>query len=495
MSTSLISSEKYTKEQLKAIEDCVITAYNAGVPQDQLEQFLGRGYVPLPWQMKFHALARSADKDDGPVKIGAGGARGPGKSHAVLAQSALDDCQRVPGLKGLFLRQTGKAAQESFEDLIGKVLRGKIRYKYNPSRSTLKFPNGSKILLGGFETEKDVDKYIGIEYDFIDIEELNQLTEEKTNKLEGSLRTSKPNWRPRMYVSFNPGGIGHQFVKKTFVDPFTFKEEKRTRFVPSTYKQNPYLNKEYIVYLENLGGALGKAWREGNFDSFEGQYFSEWNKDKHVVPPFQIPISWHKYRAYDHGRTKPACCKWYAVDQDGRVWVYRELYIQGKNADEIAKEISRLSEGESYRYSVADPSIFAKMGFVDQYGGETIAETMARNGAMFIPASNRRVDGWNLMHQYLGYTETEPPKMLYFSTCYNSIRTIPSLIHDDLRPEDLDSDGEDHAADTDRYFLTSLHEQSSPRPMSDVEKKLRDMQEKSSVGPSSLNEFYLGEKK
>ena len=103
-----------------------------------------------------------------------------------------------------------------------------------------------------------------------------------------------------------------------------------------------------------------------------------------------------------------------------------------------------MSAGETYEYSVADPAIFANIGFVDKYGGQTIGETFARNGIMFIPASNRRVDGWNLMHQYLSWTETSPPKLLYFKTCFDSIRTIPALVHDENRPEDVDTKGEDH---------------------------------------------------
>lgn len=492
-------------------ENLVRTAFRAGVPQDQLETFLTRAYVPLPWQFRFHAAAREADKPNGPVDIGAGGARGPGKSHAVLAQIALDDCQRIPRLKGLFLRQTGKSASESFEDLIEKVLKGRIQYTYNSSKNVLKFPNGSRILLGGFEDEGDIDKYVGIEYDIIAVEERNQLSGEKILKLKGSLRTSKPNWRPRMYSSFNPGGLGHLDVKETFVLPFRAGEEARTRFIPATYRDNlAYLNREYIEYLETLPGALGKAWRDGDWDSFAGQYFSEWNHEKHVVKPFEIPKSWKKYRAYDHGRTKPACCKWYAVDYDGRVWVYREFYAAGLNVDDcaihadtslcdvscesnrkgIANEINRLSEGETYEYSVADPAIFATHGMVDKYGGQTIAETFARRNVFFLPWSNRRVDGWNLMHQYLAHSETKEPLIRYFSTCYNSIRTTPALIHDERHPEDLDTDGEDHAADTDRGFLMSLHERKTSKPKTGAAAKIEEMKRKVAVKPTTFNQFY-----
>jgi len=463
------------------LEACLRTAKQAGSPKDQVKLFLERGYVPYPWQWNFHAAARAADHPGGPVDIGLGGARGPGKSHAVMSQAALDDCQRVPGLKGLFLRQTGNAAKESFDDLITKVVAGHVEYER--SANMLRFPNGSRIVLGGFHHEDDIDKYVGIEYDFIVVEELNQLTKEKYDKLRGSLRTSKPNWRPRMYTSFNPGGKGHLFVKERYVIPNRERTEKETRFVPSTYKQNPNLNREYIDYLESLEGDLGKAWREGDFDLFAGQYFQEWRHARHVVIPFPIPSSWKKFRAYDHGRKNPACCKWYAVDYDGRVWVYRELYAAGLDVDQLGAEINRLSAGEEYEYSMADPAIFANIGFTDKYGGQTIAESFARQGIMFLPASNRRVDGWNLMHQYLRWDEQTPPRLLYFNTCHDSIRTIPALVHDELKPEDIDTDGEDHAADTDRYLLMSLHERQSTRPLNEIEKKLRQNQEQDSREP------------
>lgn len=470
--------------KLTAEENLVKTAFNAGVPRDQLESFLQHGYVPLPWQFKFHATCRGADNDGGPTEIGVGGARGPGKSHAVFSQLCLDDCQRVGGLKGLFLRKTGKASKESRDDLVFKTIAGRI--KFEQTQDTIRFPNGSRVVLGGFENEKDIDKYIGIEYDVIAVEEENQLTREKIDKLKGSLRTSKANWRPRLYSSFNPGGIGHLFIKQLFIDPFRTNTQKRTRFVPSTYKENPYLNKEYIDYLEGLEGALGKAWREGDWDSFEGQYFGNWSHEHNVVRPFEIPPAYKRFRAYDHGRRNPACCKWYALDYDGRVFAYRELYVTGWNVDQIAAEINRLSEGEIYEYSVADPAIFANVGMVDKYGGQTIAESFARNGIMFIPASNRRVDGWNLMHQYLHWTLEKPAKLIYFNTCFDSIRTIPSLIHSDTKPEDVDTDGEDHAADCDRYMLMSLHERHTPKPLNEVQKKLEQIKKATSKEPWRL---------
>lgn len=467
-------------------------AVNAGAPDDQIERFIeGCRYTPYPWQWRFHAAAREADAPGGPVDIGAGGARGPGKSHVVLSQVALDDCQRYEGLKCLFLRQTGVSAQESFDDLINKTVRG--RTEYHKTKNSLRFPNGSRIILGGFKDESDIDKYIGIEYDVIIVEELNQLTEEKYTKLRGSLRTSKPNWRPRMYTSFNPGGVGHVFVRGRYVIPYRAGKQGETRFIPSTYKENPNLNPEYIQYLESLGGSLGKAWREGEWDIFSGMYFMEWSHEKHVVRPFEIPNSWKRFRSIDpSGREGITSCHWYALDSDGRVWVYKEYYWSpkaidpktgveygGRDHDQHAKAITALSEDrdgvtEDYVYTVIDTAAFAKAGY-----SETVAEVYERHGVQgLVPAAKERVVGWNSVHTYLRYDAIHTrPKLQIFETCANMSRTLPLLQHDERHPEDVDSRGEDHAADELRYFLRTLREQKAPRPLTAVERHMERMRQ------------------
>lgn len=467
----------------QAFDDFVALARDSGVPQEQLINMLNGGYVPLHWQLKFHAAAREADKTDGPTDIGVGGARGPGKSHSVFAQVCIDDCQRVPDLKFLFLRQTGTAAKESFEDLIMKVLSRRIKFEH--TSGVLKFPNGSRVILGGYHDVSDIDKYIGIEYDGIAIEELNQLTKDKIDKLKGSLRTSKTNWRPRVYTSFNPGGIGHQDVKTQYIEPFREHTEHRTRFIPSTYKDNPYLNIEYLEYLEALGGNLGRAWREGDWDLFEGQFFSEWRHGKHVVYPYEIPENWKKVRSIDpSGKKGITSCHWYALDESGNVHVYREYYGTGLDSDEHAKNIAELSVDEEYPYSCIDAAAFSQLGLP-----ETMSEVYERCGVTgLVPSSKKRVMGWDLVRQYMRWQKIDmltgkvieefTPKLRVFDTCPNLIRTITTLIHDEHKPEDLDTDGEDHAADDLRYFLQTLREQKSAPKENVVQKRIRELKER-----------------
>jgi len=444
------------------VEQLVKTAFEAKSPRDQVVNFLERGYIPLKWQWNFHSLAREADKPNGPTEIGVGGARGPGKSHSVLAQVTIDDLQRKGGLKALFLRQTGISARESFEDLVDKLLRGKIAYQFNKAQNILFFPNKSRVVLGGFKDERDIDKYIGIEYDLMAIEELNQLTEDKTLKLKGSLRSSKSDWRARLYASFNPGGIGHQYVKKNFID----ERPKRTEFVPATYKDNPYLSQEYVDYLVTLPGELGKAWREGEFDLFEGQFFKEWRRRIHVCEPFQIPTSWIKIICLDYGYVNPSAVYWLAISPEGIVYVYRELYETELTYKRLAEKVISLTN-EDISEIILPPDIWAKKGESDLSGAEIIQNVFEQKRWGHIPikqANNDRMNGWGVMREYLKPFMLEGKiiaRLQVFSTCFNLIRTLPAQIFDTHKVEDLNTKGEDHAVDAIRYGLMSKPETDS----------------------------------
>lgn len=460
-----------------------LDGFKAGCPEGQIDNFLRRGYTPLPWQWSFHAAAREADQPQGPVEIMAGGARGPGKSHGIFAQASLDDCQRMDGLKVLFLRKTAVSAQESFQDLINKVILAKL--PFTRSNSVITFENASRIILGGFHNERDIDKYIGVEYDVIVIEELNQLTLEKFEMLLGSLRTSKEGWRPRVYGSFNPGGIGHAWVKERYVMPYRLKKQRRARFVPATFKANIYLDDGYTEYLLGLSGDLGKAWREGDFDLFAGQYFSEWRYDIHVCDPFTIPNDWRRFKAGDYGNFAPSSVGWYAVSPDGKLYRYRELYEKGLSYSALAaKTVEMTGPDEKIDYEVWDPAIWSRKGERDdELTGADVyrakIKELTTKEPRLVRGDNARVVGWGVLREYLkpvpGSFEGEiTAKLQVFSTCTNFIRTIPALQHDEHNPEDVDTDGEDHCADEGRYAVMS-----EPRPsITAAEKEDRIFQQK-----------------
>lgn len=446
-----------------ALIECLRTAKEAGVPQQQAENFLSRGYTPFPWQWQFHAAAREADKENGPTEIGCGGARGPGKSHAIFAQAALDDSQRVDGLKILFIRKTAVSAKESFGDLIERIISSKVPYEI--TNQIITFKNKSRILLGGFHSEDDIDKYVGVEYDIIVLEELNQLTEDKYEKLRGSLRTSKQNWRPRIYASFNPGGIGHNFVKSRFVLPRRMQEEKNTRFIPATYQDNKVLNKEYVDYLESLTGDLGRAWREGDFDLFAGQFFKEFNQKIHVCDPFTIPDDWTRFCAFDYGLNHPLSLGWYAINPEKQVFRYRELHGSGMGYTQAAEEYVALTlAGEKIDYISADPAIWAKKGENDDLlsGAEIFAKRvgdLTGKQPRLIKADNARVIGWGMVREYLrpfmGADDVMTANIQIFSTCKAMIKALPEQVHSERVPEDMEKQDGDDPPDELRYALMS----------------------------------------
>ena len=195
----------------------------AGCPTDQMDNFVRAGVVLQERQLAAQRAARLCDQADGPTAVGYGGARGGGKTHWLLAQMGADDCQRVPGLKCLLLRKVGKANLEHFEDLRRRLFTG-LPHEFSAFRGMLTFANGSRIIAGHFQNEKDIDAYLGLEYDVIGIEEATTLTSRKYQDITTCCRTSKPNWRPRIYSTTNPGGVGHAWYRTRFVVPF---QEKR----------------------------------------------------------------------------------------------------------------------------------------------------------------------------------------------------------------------------------------------------------------------------
>lgn len=434
---------------------CATEASEAGMPEDQMRSFFRAGYIPLPAMAPFHAAARLADRAGGPDAIALGGTRGPGKSHAVMAQVGLDDCQRHPGLKFLFLRRVMKSAAESFEDLIYRVFLG-VQFDFKPSLGRVVFPNGSKILIGGFNNEADIDKYLGIEYDGLVIEEATQLSENKVQMIEGSVRSSVPGWRARKYYSTNPDGIGLAWFKKRFVIPWREHSEYWTRFFNLTYKENPFLKDEYTRYLEGLSGPLAKAWRDGDWDAFEGMAFPNWNEQAHVIAPFDIPDEWPKWNGIDDGYSAPWCVLWMARDPDSRrVYAYREVYQQYKTPSQqaqIIKDLTPPNERVSIRY--ADPAMWAQQKVKDIVLSPE--QTYRDSGLILTKADNTRITGKRRVDQLLGNLPDGLPGIQIFRNCDNLVRTLPELARSKVNQEDVDTDMEDHAYDALRYGTTNL---------------------------------------
>jgi hypothetical protein len=254
----------------------------AGCPLDQLKNLVAAGIVLQTRQLAASAAARLCDQPDGPKAVGYGGARGGGKTHWLIAQMGADDCQRQPGLKCLLLRKVGKANLENFEDLRRRVF-ALLPHEFNASRGLLTFPNGSRIVLGHYQCEKDIDSYLGLEYDVIGIEEATQLTLRKYEDILTCCRTSKTSWRPRTYSTTNPGGVGHQWYREKFIIPHQRGAESQTRFIPARVDDNAFIDSSYRQVLASRTGWQHDAWYLGRWDFAAGQFFRNFQPEIHII--------------------------------------------------------------------------------------------------------------------------------------------------------------------------------------------------------------------
>jgi hypothetical protein len=338
------------------------------------------------------------------------------------------------------------------EDLIRRV------FGYTPHTMTedgLKLSNGSKVVIGGYKDERDIEKYLGIEYDGIVIEECTQISETKKDKIRGSLRTSKPGWRPRIYLSTNADGIGLLWFKKMFVEPARAAKETITRFFDVTHIKNPFINPEYQSWLDGLTGPLAKAWRDGDWDAFAGMAFPQWNRERHVIQPFEIPQSWVKWRATDWGFASPFCTLWLTKDPDTRrIYVFRELYAAGMTDRQQARAILDMSPaGETYPFHYADPALWERKS-----KGDTVfstADEYKAEGILLTRGDNDRLQGKRKVNNILADLPDGLPGLQIFDTCPHVIEQLSTLPSDDRNPEDVDTDAEDHAFDTLKYGLTN----------------------------------------
>ena len=389
-----------------------------------------------------------------------GGARGGGKSWAMRRKLVLLSLS-TPGLNALLLRRTLPELRENHVVPLLKELKGIA--DYNASERVFRFPNGARLRLGYCDGANDVYQYQGQEYDVIGMEEATHFTEEQMRFLTTCNRTVKPGFRPRMYYTCNPGNVGHAWVKRLFIDRQFLPGERPEdyAFIPARVWDNKVLlaaDPDYVRQLEALPEDLRRAHLDGDWDVHAGQYFREFSRQKHVAEPFDIPAWWRRFRSMDWGYNDPCCVLWHAVDGEGRVYTYRELYVRRMQAAQVAREILTLTGKENIAYTVASPDMWQKRGAVLKseggFEGETIAELFARAGVPLVPADNSRVAGWQRVREYLAPADDGAPRWQVFPGCKNLIRTLPLLIFDAHDREDA-ADGEDHAPEALRYGLMS----------------------------------------
>jgi phage terminase large subunit len=421
--------------------------------------FVQAGYVPQPKQLAFHALARAADRRDGPTQIGYGGARGGGKSHCTLAQVGLDDCQRYAGLKVLLLRKVGKAVRESFEDLRARTLMG-VPHKWAKQEACLTFQNGSKIVLGHFQNESDIDNYLGLEYDLIAVEEATTLSSSKWKMIKTCLRTSKMGWRPRMYSTTNPGGVGHAWYKAAFIAPFKACQESDTRFMPATVDDNAFVNPEYRKTLDDLTGWQKRAWRFGDWDIAAGQFFTTWREEVHVAEIRSEPQAFRRWwAALDYGFTHYTVCYLFAEDYDGLVWVLDEHAARRWVVSRQAEAIKQMLDRHALNVMDLDVIVAGRDVFSQQRDGKTVEQEYAAHGLSLTAANDDRIQGAAEILNRLGDPDAGVAGTIRVSRrCGRLIECMPTLEHDPHRAEDVlkvdtddDGVGGDDPYDAARY--------------------------------------------
>lgn len=394
-------------------------------------------------------------------------------------------CEDYPSLKD---RHLSKMKTE-FPDWLGTLSESSV---YGLSYKLTDELGGGILALRNLD---DASKYFSSEFGLEAVDELTKNTKETFDFLRMRLRWPQlPN--TKFIAGTNPGEIGHEWVKKIWIDKIhdEYEQEKdQFAFVPATVDDNlKYLDLSYIRALDSLPPQLREAYRHGNWEIFKGQFFTEFSKVKHVVYPFNIPDGWARGLSIDiSGRNGITSAHWYAIDYDGVVWVYKEYYSTGLDSDQHARNIAELckekdSQGEflgweNIRYIVMDNSAWDKLGYP-----ETTVEIFQREWnkmdmpvVALIQSSKNRLMGWDVVHQFLRWDDKidQKPRLRIFNTCVNMIRTIPSLVTDDHVLGDLNSRGEDHAADDLRYFLQTLRDTKIEAPKNFIQQRMEQMKQ------------------
>ena len=462
------------------LEQYLFAGHQAGCPRDQMLNFAKVNVVLQPRQLAASAAARLCDRRDGPTSVGYGGARGGGKSHWLLAQMGADDCQRVPGLKCLLLRKVGKANMENFEDL-RKRLFGGLAHEFSAYRGVLTFRNGSRIIAGHFQAEKDIDAYLGLEYDVIGIEEATTLSSRKHQDITTCCRTSKPNWRPRIYSTTNPGGIGHAWYRTRFVFPFLQNRETETRFIPARVTDNRYCNPEYVKVLANLSGWQKRAWFDGDWDIAAGQFFTTFRREAHVIDEFDDTRAREWFVAFDYGFTHYTVALLGCTDGDGNVFVVEEhaerLWLPQRHASAIKAMLARHKIGDR-KLEISDLKRFVAGAdvFSRQSDGSTVAAQYGKLGITLRCANTDRINGWAEILHRLGDPDAGiRPTLFIHQRCGRLLECLPTLAHDSHRPEDVlkvdadeDGVGGDDTADALRYLVATRPRTVTQRKLSGV---------------------------
>lgn len=407
-----------------------------------------------------------------------GGAYAGGKSLGLRAWG-VNYCMAYPGANVVLFRRSYRELEDTHVLTLQQEVPLAVA-KYSSGTHTLIFNNGSMLFLRYCEQDADVATYHTSEFDAMLFDELTQFTEYQYTGLVSRCRSTKPWWTgPRIRSAATPLGIGHSWVKARWVDEHEPNEVWKSpldqggltrQFIPARVQDNPTLMKadpHYIDRLRALPYEEYKAKALGDWNVFTGQFFTRWRRDFHVQEPFDIPPDWDRWLLNDYGFNAPFASLWVARPPAAQsIWVYREQYGKGVELDDqvtLAWDITKDSS-ETLKGVVLDPSLFNKVNVKGERIKPMADHWREKFGGVtnIYRGDNQRVSGWRLFRTLLDWEEAPtgglliPPRIFFFSSCPNSIRSIPELVCDKFNLEDVDTKGEDHAADAIRYGIQHI---------------------------------------
>ena len=453
---------------------------------DAARKTIELGYAPFPRQREFHAS---------PAKYRLfGGASGPGKSTALLMEAILQ-ADETPGSHGLLLRRTFPELETSLLTYFRRDVPRELYRSFHESKHLIEWHNGSTTRFGYCLSEHDVYQYQGAEFLFIGIDELTLFTLRQWQFLTSRNRCPVPGSFPCMAATTNPGNIGHAWVKSLWIDKKPAPGmERASEYDPADYDfisaritDNPiYASDEnYLKSLRQLPSHLRRAFYDGEWDVFAGQYFDNFDPSRHVVRAEQLADQckpWHpRWISIDWGYEHPSAVYWHAAipphsaDAANRVVTYREFVTRRTPPRELAREIARRSVLSAASASASaeridaiylSPDAFARRtdesSIAEQMGDVLVAAGLPRP----VPADDDRIGGWMLMYQMLeaarspqvpGEASLADQSWVITDNCIELIRTLPNLVRDQSRVEDIEKVDGDDPADAARYGLKSRY--------------------------------------
>lgn len=430
-----------------------------------------------------------------------GGAAGGGKSH-VQVMDAMLYALKYPKSKQLILRRTFAELDKSIIRTVMNLYPQKI-FKFNSSAHTGTFINGSLIDFGYIATDNDLNRYQSSEYDMIRFDELTHFTEYQYTYMLSRLRGAEPFPR-QMKSSTNPGSVGHQWVKKRFVDPsppnkvFIGEGNLSKVFIPALLSDNPFLTKNDPTYRDRLLALSErdkKALLYGDWNIFEGQYFDEFDEKVHVCKPFEIPNDWRRYRALDYGLDMLACV-FVAVNSSGQAFVYKEVGQSNLPISSAAGRVLDMTERdkdghptEEFYLTLAPPDLWNR----SQETGRSKATIFGDAGLYLTKSNNDREAGWLAIKELLKLDSNGEPRLKIFNTCRELIKCLPALIRDEKKPTDCDTEPHEitHHPDALRYFAVFWWRPGEKADTSPRTKWSADMWEDYNNASDSEREFLI----